>query len=232
MPAYAPERLNRLTEHLAPESSVASAPSASTQLGALPLLGPLSADQLAEFVETGVCTLAPALPEGYHQQLSDKMRRLVAAQSMSFSSRGGPTATASTQADLIKEAVQDDVTTVLRSAEVQSALTAILGPDYLVEPGMATHMTSSVDQTWHKDGTNLGFRDQRPEKVIIMYYPAGADPDSNGATAVIPSSQYFSCDRGSNFVHSEDRLQVTTSNLPLFVIYGPILIPCDVMGLF
>jgi hypothetical protein len=209
----APERLGRLAEHLIAESSsVACAPSASAQRDAPPLQGPLglSAAQLAEFVETGVCTLAPALPEGYHQQLSDKMRRLVAAQSMSFSSRGGPTSTASTQADLIKEAVQDDVTTVLRSAEVHAALTAILGPDYLVEPGMATHMTSGVDQTWHKDGTNLGFRDQRPEKVIIMYYPAGADPDSNGATAVIPSSQYFSCDRGSNFVHSEDRLQVRT----------------------
>lgn len=206
----APLRLGRLADHLLPESSIASARSASASSAqpdnGTPASPELSATQLREFVETGVCKLEPAMPDGYHQRLSDKMRGLVDAEAMSFSSRGGPTATASNQADLIRDSVQDDVTTVLRSAEVHSALTAILGPDYLVEPGMATHMTSSVDQTWHKDGTNLGWRDQRPEKVIIMYYPAGADA-ANGVTAVVPSSQYFSCDRGDNFVHSEDRLQ-------------------------
>lgn len=58
----------------------------------------------------------------------------------------------------------------------------------------------------HKDGTNLGLRDMRPEKAIIMFYPNGADFEM-GQTAVIAGSQYFSVDRGANWVHSEDRLQ-------------------------
>jgi hypothetical protein len=46
----------------------------------------------------------------------------------------------------------------------------------------------------------------RPEKAIIMFYPNGADFEM-GQTAVIAGSQYFSVDRGANWVHSEDRLQ-------------------------
>ena len=58
----------------------------------------------------------------------------------------------------------------------------------------------------HKDGTNFGLRDMRPEKAITMFYPNGADFEI-GQTAVVPGSQYFSVDRGPNWVHSEDRLQ-------------------------
>ena len=45
-------------------------------------------------------------------------------------------------------AAPDDVDTVLRSASVRGALQSILGKDFVLEPGMAMHLTNGIDQTW------------------------------------------------------------------------------------
>ena len=153
------------------------------------------ADLLAEFVRTGICLVQPPLTPEFHQAVSAKTRAFVESDASSAAT-----------APSINDVVADDTGAVLRSPAVHDALAAILGPDFVVEAGMAMHLTNGVDQTLHKDGTNLGFRDHRPTQAILMYYPAGAD-EANGMTVVLPSSQYFSCDRGRNFVHSEDRLQ-------------------------
>jgi hypothetical protein len=101
---------------------------------------------------------------------------------------------------------------VLRAPTFMGAMQSILGRDFQIacpwanrpdQGGMfGLHITAEPDhdQAYHKDGTDHGntqstVRDIRQRQVIMMYYPLGASL-AQGPTAVVPGSQYLSCDRG------------------------------------
>ena len=107
---------------------------------------PLSSEALAEFVRTGVCLVRPSeLAPEWHAAISGKTRAFVQREEGSVPSTTWPQ---SAVAKSVKELVGDDVDTVLRSASVRGALQSILGKDFVLEPGMAMHLTNGIDQTW------------------------------------------------------------------------------------
>ena len=107
---------------------------------------PLSSEALAEFVRTGVCLVRPSeLAPEWHAAISGKTRAFVQREEGSVPSKTWPQ---SAVAKSVKELVGDDVDTVLRSASVRGALQSILGKDFVLEPGMAMHLTNGIDQTW------------------------------------------------------------------------------------
>ena len=76
---------------------------------------------------------------------------------------------------------------------VRSALTAILGPDYIVNPHTYCHLSrpGSKGHAWHKDSyiVDHNTRHARPRWLMALYTPHDMTEDL-GPTAVIPRWQY------------------------------------------
>ena len=156
-------RLAGLTRHMSPAygattadwsaatSSPSEAPpdleSSSVQRGATKLHR-LSTNELAEFVRTGICVVQPSgLSAAWHEALSNKTRDYV-QRSADIGHQVSATGTVPRPSQELRDVVGGDISTVLSSDSVHGALSSILGPDYMLEPGMAMHLTSDLDQTW------------------------------------------------------------------------------------
>ena len=108
----------------------------------------LSANELAEFVRTGICVVQPSgLSSAWHEALSKKTRDYVQT-SADIGHQVSATGTVPRPPQDLRDVVGGDVSTALSSDSVHGALSSILGPDYMLEPGMAMHLTSDLDQTW------------------------------------------------------------------------------------
>ena len=153
----------------------------------------LSDSAYVEFVDQGFTILTPDLEDGLHDHLYTAASNLYHLADTSKS----PTAHLTILGDNLRAQVPA-VDEVLHNPAVDSALTSLLGPDYLLHPHHFVHRSGSVDQVFHQDG-NLPwnerghYRAHRPDWAMLFYYPQAVTL-YNGPTEVMPGSQYWTMD--------------------------------------
>jgi|EP01047_Picozoa_sp_COSAG01_P053691 hypothetical protein len=139
----------------------------------------LSAEQERRFLATGylifaVDDVAPEIHRRIYQQACELHRSGKPIQ--------GPELAADTDA-------------IIRSAATRGVLSGLLGPDFVGSAWNGGVLASSDrDQSFHKDNTHRATREHAPRHVSLFYYP-GPVSESDGPTAFIPGSTYWSVDR-------------------------------------
>ena len=177
---------------------------------AVPQPLPLSQAALRAFVVDGLLVLGVIeLSAGWHRAVAARATAIAGRPSTGSAARRpssvAPAGAAADQAALWAE-LSPELGQVLNGPTLTSALSSLLGPEFLCGGGGHMHEAWGVDQQHHRDGTPRAVREHAPRGLICMYYPNGCTL-SMGPTTVCPGSQYLAPDR-EGFPQSEDRLDI------------------------
>lgn len=140
---------------------------------------PLNDATMQHYLTEGYVTVQTNFPKAFHQTIYDQANAI-------FESERNP---GNDIYPRIPELID-----VLNHPRVQGALTAILGPRYMLHPHRHCHLTppGKDPQRNHKDSyeDDANVRHHRSRWAMAFYYPQDVD-DEIGPTAVTPGSQYF-----------------------------------------
>ncbi len=135
----------------------------------------LTDDQIASFIIDGYIIVEPELPDGYNQEIIDKLRAMP-----------------ENPGEHIVESLPA-LNDLLSNPTIVGTLTSLLGHDYKRDQGGHIHMNppGTRGQPWHQDERfGRGHQDRDVDAIrqlMFMYYPQDVEPDM-GPTVLLPGS--------------------------------------------
>ncbi len=140
---------------------------------------PLDNTAMQRYLTEGNITVQTDFHETFHRSIYDRAEEI-------FESDGNP------GNDIYPRI--PELGNVFRHPRVHDALTAILGPDYIMHPHRHCHQTppGKGAQSNHKDSyeDDENVRHHRSRWAMAFYYPRDVD-EAYGPTVVTPGSQYY-----------------------------------------
>ena len=134
---------------------------------------------MQHYLTEGYVSVSTDFPKAFHQSIYDQAQDI-------FESEGNPSN------DIYPRI--PELGDVFHHPRVHGALTAILGPGYIMHPHRHCHLTppDKDPQRSHKDSyeDDANVRHHRSRWAMAFYYPQDVDEEI-GPTAVTPGSQYF-----------------------------------------
>ena len=141
---------------------------------------PLDDNAMQHYLTEGYVSVSTDFPKAFHQSIYDQVQDI-------FESEGNPSN------DIYPRI--PELGDVFHHPRVHGALTAILGPEYIMHPHRHCHLTppGKDPQRSHKDSyeDDANVRHHRSRWAMAFYYPQDVDEEI-GPTAITPGSQYFS----------------------------------------
>eukprot|EP00931_Biecheleriopsis_adriatica_P060405 TRINITY_DN36278_c0_g1_i1.p1 TRINITY_DN36278_c0_g1~~TRINITY_DN36278_c0_g1_i1.p1 ORF type:complete len:677 (+),score=116.36 TRINITY_DN36278_c0_g1_i1:99-2129(+) len=164
---------------------------------------------LEQFLRKGYLLIRPGGSPQLHSTIYAKAAAIHAS---------GPHATWQL-ADGVLQAIPE-LNQVLESLPIRQAVSSVLGDGYLLHAHRHLHVSSGVNQMWHKD-SYWGFRKvrrHRPRWCMLLYYPQDTVL-SMGPTCVLAGSQYWTKDTEGS-ICGEDILVPNSRKSSMFVPSG------------
>ena len=153
----------------------------------------LNPEEIRDFIVNGYIQIQADFPTNLHEHIYQQIEGVLAKE-------GNP------GNNLLPRI--PEIQRVFEHPKVCSALTSLLGPNYLMHPHRYCHLNSpgSDGQTWHKDDYvfDQKVRHHRFRWVMAFYYPQDVTEDM-GPTGVLPGRQYYNTVSDTNPAQSSER---------------------------
>ena len=138
-----------------------------------------SDEDMRHFIVNGYVTVKPDFPRSFHERIYQQTKEI-------FESDGNPGNNLLPRIPEIQE--------VFDHAVIRSALSSLLGPDYIMHSHRHPHhnLPGSAGQDFHKDSywAYNKVRHHCPHWVLAFYYPQDV-VEAIGPSAVLPGTQYY-----------------------------------------